>query len=106
MTLSETERIDFIAKSKEGEFLLAISAHLDWNKNPKTVKDLEKKLRNYIHYIEGGQFAEEYGNSPVHIEIMTAYELSPEAEQLVDRVQRTSGIAIKATVMGTFNPFK
>lgn len=106
MTLSETTKLDIVAESKQGEIILAISAAQNWKKNPSMVKDLEKKLRNYIHYIESDQYTQKHGDSPVIIDIMTAHKLSPEAIQLVDKVHKASGIDIKITVMGAFNPFR
>lgn len=104
--LSEPNKIDFVAQSPEGEIVLAISAHLDWEENPETVGELDKKLRNYIQYIEGGQYRDEYGHSPVFIQIMTAYPLSPEAESLVERVENATGVDVKVTVMGPLSPFQ
>lgn len=104
--LSEPNRIDFVAQSPEGEIVLAISAHLDWKENPETVKELDRKLRTYVRYIEGGQCSEQYGNSPVSIQIMTAHPLSPEAERLVQKVENASGINVKVVVTGAFDPFR
>lgn len=106
MSLSEPDKLDIVAKSNEGEVVLGISAIKDWKDNPSMVKDLDNKLRSYIRYIESDQFTKEYGNSPVFIQIMTAYELSPEAVQLVEKVKKASGFEIKAVVTGVFNPWK
>jgi hypothetical protein len=104
--LSEANRIDFVAESPQGEIVLAISAHLDWKQHPKTVKQLDKKLQNYVRYIEGGQYSEQYGNAPVFIQIMTAYPLSPQAEKLVQKVQNATGIDIKVEVMGPYGALR
>jgi hypothetical protein len=106
MSLSEPNKLDIVAKSKEGEIVLGISAIKDWKDNPGMVKDLDNKLRSYIRYIESDQYTKEYGHSPVFIQIMTAYELSPEAVQLVDKVKKASGIDIRTLVTGVFNPWK
>ena len=103
--LSEADRIDIVAKSPKGEILLGISAHEDWNQNPHTVNQLDAKLKNYIHFIEGGQYRSQYGNAPVLIKIMTAHPLSPKAEKLIKRVSKATGINIEADVMGASNPF-
>jgi len=100
--LSEPNRIDIIAKSPEGEIILAISAHEDWGKKPHTIEQLEKKLQSYIRFIENGQYEESYGNAPVIIQIMTAYALSPEAEKVCQKVENATGIEIKVLVMGLF----
>jgi hypothetical protein len=106
MSLSEPDKLDIVARSKEGEIVLGISAIHDWKNDPQMVKDLDNKLRSYIRYIESDKYTQEYGNSPVFIQIMTAYELSPEAVQLVDKVKKASGIEIKTQVTGVFNPWK
>ena len=104
--LSEADRIDIVAKSPKGEIVLGISAHEDWQQNPHTLRQLDEKLKNYIHFIESGQYTNQYGNAPVVIKIMTAHPLSPKAEKLVKRVSKATGINIEADVMGAFNPFK
>jgi hypothetical protein len=106
MSLSEPNKLDIVAKSKEGEIVLGISANHDWKNDPKMVQELDIKLRTYIAYIESDTYTKEYGKSPVFIQIMTAYELSPEAVQLVDKVKGASGIEIKTVVTGVFNPWK
>jgi hypothetical protein len=104
--LSETSRIDIVAQSPDGKIVLAISAHEDWSENPHTLDQLDEKLKNYVHFIEGGQYQDQFGNAPVFIEIMTAYPLSPKAEKLVKRVSRSTGIEIKTQVMGVLDLFK
>ena len=106
MTVSESNKIDMTLRAKTGEIVLAINVFQDWKKIPSTVKDLEKKLRNYIQYIEGGRYAQVYGNDPVFIQIVSEYDLSQEAEQLVKKVERSSGIEIRISVIGVIeNPF-
>ena len=107
MTLSETEKLDIVAKSKQGEIVLVISAFQDWNADPDMLKDLDKKLQNYISYIESDKYTEEYGNSPVFIEIVSVHQFSPEAIKLAEKVQMASGVDVKTTVMGGAfsNPF-
>ena len=107
MTLSETNKLDIVARSKQDEIVLVISAAQDWKKDPSMLKDLDKKLRNYISYIESDKYTQEYGNSPVFIEIVSVHQFSPEATQLAEKVQMASGIEIKTTVMGDafINPF-
>jgi hypothetical protein len=106
MTVSEPGKIDLTLRAKTGEIVLAINAFQDWKKNPSMINDLEKKLRNYINYIEDGQYAQEYGNDPVFIQIVSEYDLSQEAEQLVKKVERSSGIEIRISIMGKIkNPF-
>lgn len=106
MPLSEMNKIDLTLRAKTGEIVLAINAFHDWKKNPSMVTDLEKKLRNYIRYIEGGQYAKEYGNDPVFIQIVSEFDLSQEAEQLVKKVERSSGIEIRISIIGEIkNPF-
>jgi hypothetical protein len=105
--LSETTKLDIVAQAPDGKIVLAISAHEDWSKNPHTLDQLDEKLRNYIYFIEDGQYEDQFGDKPVFIQIMTAYPLSPAAEKLVKRVSRSTGIEIKAEVMGVFNnPYK
>jgi len=106
MTVSELNKIDLTLRAKTGEIVLAINAFQDWKKNPSMIKELETKLRNYIHYIEDGQYAKEYGNDPVFIQIVSEFDLSQEAEQLLKKVERSSGIEIRVSIMGEFkNPF-
>ena len=108
MTLSETNKIDNIVESEKGEISLVIIT--PWEKDgkeaPGMVQDLNKKLCTYISYIENGQYAQKYGNSPVMIEIFTFYKLSPEANQLLEKVQKASAIDIKITEMDTPDPMK
>jgi biotin synthase-related radical SAM superfamily protein len=94
-------------RAETGEIVLAISAFNEWEKNPSMVTALEKKLSNYIKYIEGGQYAKEYGNDPVCIQIVSEFNLSKEAEELVKKVERSSGIEIQVSVMGEIkNPWQ
>ncbi|MCB2214422.1 hypothetical protein KQH50_03390 [bacterium] len=105
--LSETTKLDIVAQAPDGGIVLAISAHEDWSKNPYTLDQLDEKLRNYVYFIDGGQYEDQFGDKPVSIQIMTAYPLSRAAEKLVKRVSRSTGIEIKTEVMGVMpNPFK
>ena len=100
MPLSETDRIDIVAKSPQGEIVLAMTAAGDWNNDSSMTGDLVKKLRTYHSFIKSEEFKQQHGNSPVYIQIMTNCELSPEADQLVQKVQKTTGIDIKTQVSG------
>lgn len=92
MSIEQEKKIDILASGKKpNEVVLFITDHLPWNSEfaRKHLTLLEKKLNNYLAYIEGGEIYDKY---PQHkgkiiiINVIGKYPLNDEAEEYYKKV--------------------
>ena len=85
MTVEQTGAIDFIHVAKvSGDIRLTIVDHLPWNKDEGAhLLLLQKKLNNYLEFIESGQILEQIPdarNRKMVINVVGEYPLSDAAK--------------------------
>ena len=96
MTVEDIDKVDRLAfNRKNGDVLLVISDHLDWNENEgEHLLVLQGKLNTYLEFIESGQiyvkFPQAAGRKIV-IQVMGKFPLSEEASKFY----RLAGNAIE-----------
>ena len=90
MSVIQSEKIDFVGKSKDNTKLsLVISDHLDWS-DPKNehLGILQNKLNDYLAFIESGELFEKYPiakGKKIVIQIVAKYSLTDVAKQFYDK---------------------
>jgi hypothetical protein len=91
--LSETNRIDIIAQSPEGEIILVITAAEDWS-DEHALELLSDKIDTYVSFIKDPQFQDEYGSATAYIELVAMHEPTSQVQELLDAASAATGIRI------------
>lgn len=61
MSIIETNKIDAMGISKDGEgLILMLADHLDWKNEPEHLTLLQDKINAYLGFIESNQYSETY----------------------------------------------
>ncbi|SMB79804.1 conserved hypothetical protein [Hymenobacter roseosalivarius DSM 11622] len=77
MSIEQTDTIDIITISPEGELVLTISDHLSWEED-EHLSLLEDKINTYLEFLEGEQLLEEYPAAKEHpLVINVALQFEP-----------------------------
>ncbi len=91
MSVLEIDKIDAIGIDKEqGNVVLTISDHLDWDDVNSHLHILQKKINNYLEFIEGGQIYESYplaNNKNIEIHVKYQYELPHLALDFYEKIK-------------------
>jgi hypothetical protein len=77
MSLEQLDKIDIISTDKQGEVVLHIADHYDWDSEKEHILMLQDKINAYLQFIESGQILEEYPsatNNTITIEIVFKHE--------------------------------
>lgn len=96
MTVEETDKIDRLAFNRQnGDVLLVISDHLDWDENEgEHLLALQGKLNTYLEFVESGQLYAKYPRATgkrIIFYVVGKFPLSDEASNLY----RLAGKAIQ-----------
>jgi hypothetical protein len=96
MTVEEIDKIDRLAfNRKNGDVLLVISDHLDWDENEaEHLLLLQGKLNTYLEFVESGQLYAKYPRAigkKIIFYVVGKFPLSEEASKLY----RLAGRAIQ-----------
>jgi hypothetical protein len=81
MSVEQTDKIDFISTSPEGEVFLTISDHLLWDEDGH-LPLLQDKINAYLEFIDSEQLLEEYpaaNKRPVVISVYMQFDPTEEA---------------------------
>lgn len=63
MSIIETNKIDAIGISKDGEgLILMLADHLDWKNESEHLTLLQDKINAYLGFIESNQYSDTYPN--------------------------------------------
>src|SRR5260370_4190277 len=94
MTVEETDKVDRLAFDRQnGDVLLVISDHLDWDENEgEHLLALQGKLNTYLVFVDSGQLYAKYpravgkkiifyvvGKVPFSVDVSNLYRLPGEA---------------------------
>lgn len=64
MSVIETDKVDGMGKSKKnGELILLITDHLDWENEQEHLIALQNKINSYLEFIESKQYKETNPNN-------------------------------------------
>lgn len=58
MSITDADSVDIIAETNDGEALLVITDHLDWENMNEHLTILQKKLNTYVFVLESGRIFE------------------------------------------------
>ena len=90
MAVDQTKVVDVVSRDKNGEIVLSISDHLNWEDTVQHLSTLQEKINTYIAFVDGGEiyskFPEAKGQRIV-IEILFHYAPSPEGSSFIARVK-------------------
>ena len=76
MPVDNLETIDIVSSDDEGNTVLIVSDHLEWD-DASHLLTLQKKLNLYLRFIESGEVFEKYPDArgkKVIIEVVTLFE--------------------------------
>lgn len=78
MSVSDTDKIDFIGIGANGNCVLTIADHLEWQNSEEHMAMLQDKLNTYLRYIKSGDIHSGYPESEGKpIEIVVALRFYP-----------------------------
>lgn len=100
--MSETNRIDAVLKSPEGEIVLMISEHRDWRIYSEMREQLRQKISTYIKFINSDRYRGRFGMTTAKIILMTNSEPTNEIKQDLIRYEQARGIKIEYRTMHNF----
>jgi uncharacterized protein DUF6572 len=90
MSVDQPHVIDVVTKNRQGDIVLTISDHLDWNNTQKHLQLLQEKINTYLAFLDSGEIYNNYPDAkghPVEIEIMFHYPPSQEARLFLEKVK-------------------
>ena len=86
MSIEDQSTIDAIGINQEGQVILTISNHLEWNSEHLFL--LQEKINKYLSFIESGEILESYPESKgrvLKINVVCKYEPSSEASNFLSQ---------------------
>lgn len=75
--IDQLDKIDIISTDKQGNIVLHITDHHDWDSEKEHVLLLQDKINAYLQFIESGQIFDDYPTAisrEIEIEIVFKYE--------------------------------
>lgn len=90
MSVDQIDVIDVVSKSKDGEIVLTISDHLNWNNTREHLFMLQEKVNAYLRFIESGELYCKYPEAKgrqVRIDIKFHYRPTLEASAFLDKIR-------------------
>lgn len=91
MPVENLKVIDFASINKNGNAVLTISDHLEWDINNGHLLILQNKINAYLSAIEGGDFYDDYPYAKgrdIIISIVAKYEPNDNARLFLDEVKK------------------
>lgn len=70
MSVENRNVIDIISTDEQGNVILTISDHLEWDDDNEHLLILQEKINSYLESIEGGDLYEKYPNAKNRIVII------------------------------------
>ncbi len=92
MSVEDVNKIDAISIDPNGNIVLSISDHLEWDNNNQHLLILQKKINCYLGAIETGEINEVYPDAKgkkVTIAIFATCFLNHMGELFLERVKQT-----------------
>lgn len=63
MSIEDKKIVDFISNDKDGNVVLSISDHLEWDEKNEHLLLLQEKINDYLNFIETDQINKEIYNT-------------------------------------------
>jgi len=91
LPVDKPDVIDIIGTQEgQGEVVLTISDHLEWDKANEHLLQLQEKINRYLAFIESGELLEKYpaaAGRKVRIQVFCKYAPSLDGERLLERAR-------------------
>ncbi len=90
MSVENPNVIDYASIDKNGNAVLTISDHLEWNDDNEHIQILQKKINSYLAAIESGHFHSSYPDAKgrnIIINVVAKYIPNKEATIFFERVR-------------------
>jgi hypothetical protein len=90
MSVEQTNVIDFISKDQDGNVVLTISDHLEWDDQNEHLLVLQKKINAYLAFIESGEIDEQYPDAKTRkrvIKVVALYHPNEMGEKFLSQVK-------------------
>ena len=92
MSVENLKVIDFVSVDLNGNVVLTISDHLEWDDDNEHLQPLQDKINHYLGAIENGSLYEKYPNAKnrnIVIEIIAKYQPNNDGKIFLQRVKET-----------------
>jgi len=63
MTIEQTDVVDFMGSDNQGNVILTISDHLEWDVENEHLLMLQEKINIYLSFIESGEIYDSYNSA-------------------------------------------
>jgi len=91
MSIEDLKIIDHISIDLEGNTVLTISDHLEWDEDNEHLVLLQEKINVYLSFIESGQLYEEYPNTngrKIIINLIARYVPNQDGNSFINLIQQ------------------
>jgi len=105
MSVENLKVIDFASIDKEGNAILTISDHLQWDESDEHLLILQNKINVYLSAIETGNFYDNYPDAKgrnVFISIIAKYKPNDNAKLFLDvtkEILQSAGYGFKFSIL-------
>lgn len=105
MSVENSKVIDFASIDNNGNAVLTISDHLEWDDNSDHQLLLQNKINAYLSTVESGNFYDDYPDAKdrnIIINVVSKYEPNNNGNLFLDRVRKvleSAGYAFKFSVL-------
>ena len=92
MSVENLNVIDIVSIDKDGNAVLTISDHLEWDLNNEHLLILQKKINIYLGSLENGSLYESYPQAKgrdIAINIIAKYPPNKDGEIFIERAKET-----------------
>lgn len=95
MSVTNLEVIDLISINLNGDAVLTITDHLEWDTGDSHLLVLQNKINAYLEFVENGNLYQNYPNASgrkIIIEIIVKYEPPPSDKNIANFLHKTEDI--------------
>jgi hypothetical protein len=91
VALEDSDTVDLITESGEGEIVLVMSEVRPWDGSRERLEQLAAKVETYLAFVESGQLVEQHPEAegrPLHIRLDTLERPDAEAANALTQIER------------------
>ena len=91
--MQQHNQVDIVSVSRDGKtFVLSLVETRAWDEKGQNILDMQKKIKNYLHYVESGRFYQQYPEAKgkmVRFRLHTEYPPDAQTEHFIHLVKET-----------------
>src|SRR5438270_10067615 len=94
LSINQLGKIDIVSTDKQGNVVLHIADHYEWDSENEHILLLQDKINAYLQFIESGQIFKEYPaatNDKIAIEVIFKYDLPGSSLTYLNRFREAVG---------------